>query len=274
MPPLASECKAGDTGGMKWLSLLMLLPSAALAEPPRWQPGAVESFDIQLNTPASLADIPQVAVIELDHDTDPGLLQQVKARGAKLLCYINAGAWENYRSDRDQFPETVLGAAYDGFPDERWLDIRNIAALAPIMRARMDQCKAKGFDGIDPDNVNGYANETGFAITPADQLRYNRWLMAEAHARGLAIALKNAPEFAATLAAEGYDLVVSESCFADGFCEQFQPFLDAGRPVLDLEYLDEGMERDDFCAEARALGIRALLKRSSSSVDRLRESCD
>lgn len=256
------------------LLCFILLGSTAHATPPRWQPTTIATFDIQLNTPASIAEIPDVAVIELDHDTAPGLLRQVKARGAKLLCYINAGSWESYRTDRDQFPTTILGAAYDGFPDERWLDIRNIDALAPIMRARLDQCKAKGFDGVDPDNINGYANETGFAITPADQLRYNRWLMREVHARGLAIALKNAPEFAATLAAEGYDLVVAESCFADGFCEQFQPFLDAGRPVLDLEYRDEGMRPEDFCGEAQALGIRALLKRSSSNVDSLRESCD
>lgn len=252
--------------------LLGTLPAHA-AEPARWHPSAITSFDIQLNDPSSAAAIPNVQVVELDHDTAPGILQAVKARGAKLICYFNAGAWESYRSDNAAFPEAVLGDVYDGYPQERWLDIRAIDTLAPIMRARMDQCAAKGFDAVDPDNINGYSNETGFAITSEDQLAYNRWLMREAHARGLAIALKNAPEFAETLAAEGYDMAVTESCFADGFCEQFRPFIAAGKPVLNLEYTDEGMALDDFCGEAKTLGIQSLLKRSSSSVDEYRAVC-
>lgn len=254
-------------------SLILISAGPALADPPRWQPTS-DSFDIQLNDPPSAAAIPDVAIVELDHDTAPGILQAVKARGAKLICYINAGAWENYRGDKAAFPQEVLGNIYDGYPDERWLDIRAIDKLAPIMRARLDQCVAKGFDAVDPDNINGYSNATGFPITGADQLAYNRWLMQEAHARGLAIALKNAPEFAEQLSAEGYDMAVTESCFADGFCEQFRPFIAAGKPVFNLEYIDEGMALDDFCDDAKALGIRAALKRSSSSIDDYRATCD
>lgn len=257
-----------------FFSLILLLAVPALADPPRWKPSAIQSFDIQLNDPGSAAAIPDVQMVELDHDTAPGILQAVKARGAKLVCYINAGAWESYRSDKDRFPPEVLGDGYDGYPEERWLDIRAIDKLAPIMRARLDQCVAKGFDAVDPDNINGYSNETGFPINSADQLAYNRWLMKEAHARGLAIALKNAPEFAEQLSAEGYDMAVTESCFADGFCEQFSAFIAAGKPVFDLEYLDEGMALDDFCDDAKTLGIRAALKRSSSSIDDYRATCD
>lgn len=256
------------------IPLLLVAGSVQAGELPRWQPGSIASFDIQLNDPASAAVIPDVAVVELDHDVAPGTLQAVQARGAKTICYINAGAWERYRSDKDAFPQTVLGLAYDGFPEERWLDIRRIDLLAPVMRARMDQCKAKGFDAVDPDNVNGYENRTGFDLTRDDQLRYNRWLMQEAHARGLAIALKNTPELAAALASAGYDMAVTESCFADHFCEQFRPFTRAGKPVMDLEYQDEGMAIGDFCAEAKKLGIRALLKTSSSSIGSFRKACD
>lgn len=254
------------------LALLAALPAHA-AEPARWQPGRITSFDVQLNDPSSAASVPLVDVVELDHDVAPGIVQALKARGTKLICYINAGAWERYRSDKDAFPKELLGNGYDGFPEERWLDIRAIDALAPIMRARLDQCKAKGFDAVDPDNINGYAQATGFPTTRDHQLAYNRWLMHEAHARGLAIALKNAPEFAEQLAAEGYDMAVTESCFADGFCEQFIPFIATGKPVLNLEYIDEGMALEDFCDAADALGIRSILKRSSSSVDDYRESC-
>ncbi len=59
----------------------------------------------------------------------------------------------------------MLGKEYEGFPEERWLDIRRIDLLAPILRARIDACRAKGFDGVDPDNLNG------LRTTPASRSR-------------------------------------------------------------------------------------------------------
>ena len=59
------------------------------------------------------------------------------------------------------------------------------------MEARMDSCQANGFDGIEPDNIDGFLNDTGFPLTYGDQLEYNIWLAEAAHARGLSIGLKN-----------------------------------------------------------------------------------
>src|SRR3972149_750836 len=87
---------------------------------------------------------------------------------------------------------------------------------SPIMRERFDLCRDKGFDGIEPDNMDGYTNDTGFPLTYEDQLRYNLWLAQEAHARGLSIGLKNDPD-------QGTDLVhdfawaLSEDCFVEGW---------------------------------------------------------
>jgi hypothetical protein len=44
---------------------------------------------------------------------------------------VNAGAWERFRRDKD-FPDSVLGRALDGWPGERWVDIRRMGVLAPI----------------------------------------------------------------------------------------------------------------------------------------------
>ena len=52
------------------------------------------------------------------------------------------------------FPATLLGNTYPGFADERWLDIRQLSVLGPLLEARMDMCKAKGFDGFEFDNVD------------------------------------------------------------------------------------------------------------------------
>ena len=50
----------------------------------------------------------------------------------------------------------MKGTTYSGFSDERWLDIRQWNILGPIMTARFNMAKAKGCDGIEPDNVDGY----------------------------------------------------------------------------------------------------------------------
>ena len=111
-----------------------------------------------------------------------------------MICYISVGSHENWRTDADQFPEEVLGKKYEGWSGERWLDIRRIDLLAPIMLARLDDCAAKGFDAVEPDNMQIWDNDTGFPLTYDDQLRYALWLADEAHKRGLAIGQKNAPD--------------------------------------------------------------------------------
>jgi hypothetical protein len=239
----------------------------------RWVPTKGLSFDIQLEDPSNANRVPRVQVVELDIDIDQAILNKVKARNIKAICYFNAGAWESYRDDAGSFPSSVKGNAYDGYPDERWLDIRQISTLAPLMRARLDRCKNKGFDAVDPDNVNGFENTTGFPLTAADQLAYNRWLMNEAHARGLSIALKNTTSLAAQLAADGYDFAVTESCFKYNFCNETAPFLTANKPVFDIEYVDERMSLTKFCKQAKTRGIDAILKRSSSRIDSYRQAC-
>src|SRR5437667_2957795 len=114
----------------------------------------------------------------------------VHARGGHAICYISAGTWENWRADAGQFPASVLGNK-NGWPGEKWLDIRQISTLGPIMSARIQKCKQPGFDGIEFDNVDGYANRTGFPLTAADQFNYNTYLANLAHQNGLSAALKN-----------------------------------------------------------------------------------
>jgi len=40
------------------------------------------------------------------------------------------------------------------------------------MKARMDSCRDKGFDGIEPDNIDGFLNDIGCNLTYKDQLAY------------------------------------------------------------------------------------------------------
>ena len=138
------------------------------------------------------------------------------------------------------------------------------------MRARLDLCKAKGFDGIEPDNIDGYDNDTGFPITYEDQLAYNVWLADEAHARGLSIGLKNDPDQALELLPY-FDWALTEDCFAQGWCQDLRPFIGAGKAVFAAEYTDTGMTVDAFCAQANDMDIDAILKHRD--LDAYREAC-
>ena len=201
-----------------------------------------------------------VGVYDIDlFDTDSAMVDELHETGGRVICYISAGSWEEWRPDAATFPEDVIGQAYDGWEGERWLDVRDIDALAPMMGARLDLCRDKGFDGVEPDNIDGYTNATGFAITYEDQLRYNAWLADAAHARGLPIGLKNDPDQVGELL-PFYDWALTEDCFDQGWCDEVSPFIEAGKAVFAAEYTDTGITTSDFCGEAAELRIDAILK--------------
>jgi hypothetical protein len=78
------------------------------------------------------------------------------------------------RAGRDvRHRPSVLGKT-NGWLGERWLDIRRLPVLEPIMRARLAPCKAKGFDGVEADNVDGYTNSNRVPAERSRQLVYNR----------------------------------------------------------------------------------------------------
>ena len=225
----------------------------------RWRPQPGTSWQWQLS---SRVGTPlKVDAYDVDgFDTSEQTVARLHANGSKAICYISVGSWENWRPDKDEFPKRVLGRAYDGWPGERWLDIRRIGALDPIMGARMDMCRRKGFDAVEPDNMDGYTNRTGFDLTAADQLRYNRWLAAEAHERGLTIALKNDEDQAKALV-DDFDFAITEDCFDQGWCNQMRPFVHQNKAVLAAEYTDTGSRTSKFCPRARELGFDAILKK-------------
>ena len=234
-----------------------------------WQPEPGLSWQIQYTGDVDLNLSVQVYNLDL-FETSVEEIDVLHARGVRVICYLNAGAWEDWRSDSADFPEAVLGWDYTGWPGERWLDIRQIETLAPLITARLELCAAKGFDGVDPDNLDGYTNATGFDLTYNDQLAYNHWLADAAHTRGLGIGLKNDPDQAGELV-DIFDWATVESCFNEGWCTDYTPFIEAGKPVFAIEYTDNGMTLTDFCDPAADLSIDALLKHRQ--LDDWREAC-
>jgi len=203
-------------------------------------------------------------------ETPVEVIEALHARGARVICYLSAGSWEEWRPDADDFPPEVIGRAYTGWAGERWLDVRQIDRLAPVLMARLELCRDKGFDAIEPDNLDGYDNDTGFAITAGDQLAFNRWLAEQAHALGLSIGLKNDPEQAAELV-EDFDWALTEDCFDQGWCSAMQPFLDAGKAVFVAEYSDTGVDFEAACQALVPAGFSPILK--DRELTAWRETC-
>ncbi len=200
-------------------------------------------------------------------ESSASLVSKLHARGRHVVCYIDAGSWENWRPDADRYPASVKGRTMDGWPDERWLDIRRIDLIGPIIDDRVSMCAAKGFDGVEFDNVDGYSNQTGFPLTAADQLAFDRWLADTAHSHGLAVGLKNTPSLAEELE-PNFDFVVVEQCVQYSECGAFRPFLDANKPMLDIEY---GVKPANFCSKAVRLGFFAM--RKHLELDAWRRTC-
>ncbi len=203
-------------------------------------------------------------------DSDKTIINELHSKGSKVICYISVGSWEEWREDSNKFPESVIGKDYENWEGEKWLDIRKIDSLAPIMEARFDLCKEKGFDGIEPDNMDGFLQDTGFPLTYEDQIKYNIWLAEQAHKRGLTIGLKNDETQSEDLL-QYFDWALTEDCFADDWCEEVSNFQKSGKPVYMVEYTDNNLKTEDFCPTAQELGYIGVLK--NRNLDSWIESC-
>ncbi|MFE9369046.1 endo alpha-1,4 polygalactosaminidase [Streptomyces sp. NPDC006711] len=230
-----------------------------------WQPKPGTAWQWQLN--GRVQEGPDVPVYDIDgFENTAADVAKLHSQGRKAICYINAGAWENFRPDKESFPREVQGGS-NGWDGERWLDIRRIDVLRPLMERRFDMCKEKGFDGVEPDLMDGYLNKTGFPLKAADQLAYNRMLASIAHARGLSVGLKNDLQQIPELV-ESFDFAVNEQCAQYDECAQLTPFVKADKAVFHVEY---ELPTKDFCAESDKLGLSSM--RKNLKLDVWRQPC-
>ena len=231
-----------------------------------WQPALNTSWQWQLTTPVDQTVNAQMYDIDM-FDNDVSVVASLHAQGRKVICYISAGTFENWRPDAASFPAVVKGNAVSGWPGENWLDIRRLDILAPIMTARLDLCQTKGFDGVEPDNIDGYTNGTGFPLTAQDQINYNTFLANQAHARGLSVALKNDLDQVQALLPY-FDWALNEQCFQYNECNTLVPFITAGKAVFEVEY---SLSTSQFCPQANALNFNAMQK--DLNLDAFRIPC-
>ncbi len=217
-----------------------------------------------------------VDVYDVDlFETSAAEIAALQAAGRRVVCYFSAGSYEDFRPDAGDFPAGVLGTTLDGFADERWLDIRS-DAVRQIVAARLDLAADKGCDCVEPDNVDGYANDSGFDLSVADQLAFNRYVANEAHHRGLCVGLKNDLDQVAQLV-EYFDFALNEQCHQYDECDLLVPFVAAGKAVFNAEYastyVNNAMSRAALCADSAAAGLRTLVLPADLD-DAFRHSCE
>ena len=224
-----------------------------------WTPSPKDRLQLILAAPPSLSQRHgPFTMLESDgFETSNNVVASLHSLGKRAVCYIDAGTWESWRPDASKFPKSVLGRSDAGWPGEKWLDIRQQSVLIPIIRARFAMCVKKGFDAVDPDNVNGVSNATGFPLTMKEQLSYDREIAALAHSMHLKVALKSFAEGAVALQ-PSFDFVVDEQCVAYHECSSFSTFVVNHKPVFDIEYTSSL----SFCAALPA-SVRGMAKHLS-----------
>lgn len=222
----------------------------------RWQ------WQLQPNSAGQINTTYDVEVYDIDlFDAPDATIAALHGQGRRVIAYFSAGTSESFRADYGEFQPSDLGNTLAGYPNERWLDIRS-ANVRRIMLARLDRAVARGFDGVEPDNVDGYVQSSGFALTAEDQLAFNRFIANEAHRRGLAVGLKNDLDQIPPLV-EYFDFAVNEQCHEFSECDALRPFVEAGKPVFNAEYqatfVNDAARRNQMCADSLARNIRTLV---------------
>jgi len=232
-----------------------------------WQPKAGVTFDWCLDDLKN-SDTFTAEVVDVDAFTTTA--QQVAAlhaQGKKVIAYISAGTIEDDRPDINLLPKEVIGQVYPEWPKERWLDIRQREKLRPWLNSRIDRIISKGFDAIEPDNLDSYSNETGFDISINDTKLYCDFLIKLAHDKGLGIGQKNVPELSAEYSKK-FDWVLTEDAFDQKWENDVKPYIAQNKPVFAVEYTDQTSQSkfsNTVCPKAQNLKYSAILKKRDLS---------
>lgn len=210
-------------------------PSAGHDEPGHPLPAAGSRVDYQLGGASDPA--PGATGVVRDRTDDP-------APGLWSACYVNAFQTQPGSSD---WPEDLLLHRADGervedpgWPGEHLVDTSTAATRARVLAVVgrwFDGCAAAGFDAVEPDNLDSWTRSDGL-LDAGDAVAMAGLLVDRAHAAGLTIAQKSAPELADDDL--GFDYAVAEDCAAFDECAVYT---DAYPSVLDVEYSDAGFAR-------------------------------
>jgi hypothetical protein len=192
----------------------------------------------------------------------------IHAKGARAICYIDAGGAENFRPDFAEYAAfnsncngCLFGKPVSGFRNEYWLNINNNLGQRDFILSeigkRLDRCVANRLDGVEMDVVDAFSNRTGLTVSADTQLLFNTALANLAHSKGLTVALKNDVEQVPDLAPY-FDFAINEQCQQYKECDNYSTyFASAGKAVFQVEYK---LSTSKFCSQANIANRNAILK--------------
>lgn len=239
---------------------------AAGAPAVRRPPTGVIVWDWQIGAAADVGIVAPKGAALLDLDGFNVSAQKVaafKAQGIYTVCYINAGSFEPYRPDAGRYPASLKLEQDPDWPDEYFLDVRDVfrpnSVLAAILTDRFKMCKAKGFDALEPDNLQNDENLAGGQISRQAQIDFNGWVADAAHAAGLAVFQKNGPDKillrdrTGQMMVDKFDGILNEECQQFSECGPLGEYVRRGKLALNVEY-----SRTPNCARSKKLQINTL----------------
>jgi len=209
----------------------------------------------QLSSTPTIATINNatVEVFDLDlFDTPQATIDHIHSLGKAMICYVDT-TYEPGRPDSSQFTASVLGNGIDGWPGQKWVDIRS-TIVRNIMLGRLKTAVSKDCDAIEWDDVDSYQNNPGFPITAADQISFNTFLANATRAAGLSAGLKNDLDQVDKLVSY-YDWALNEQCNQYNECNTLTPFTSAGKAVFGTEYSGNAAT---FCPKLNTLNFSWL----------------
>ncbi len=216
-----------------------------------WRPAPGTSWQWQLSGVIDTSI--DVVMYDIDlFDTPDGKLATLQTDGRVVICYFSAGSWEDWRDDADDFPTSAVGRALGGWEGEYWLDVTD-GQVRQLMETRLDHAVTRGCDGVEPDNVDGYANDNGLGLNATEQLDYNRFLADAAHERGLSVGLKNDLDQLEALE-PWFDWALNEECASYDECDRLSVFTAQDKAVFHVEYVDEWVDAQDMADEVCGTG--------------------
>lgn len=281
----AIACGLGSAGpAAAGTALPPPVPCRACYHPPvhlgwQWQINPLNTH-VDLRVPAGMFDIDVAFTTAVRLNGDIARLHRL---GRRVFCYIDVGSSENFRTAQSgapfwfqfaRFRKSDLGRPYLGYEDsERWLDIRS-PHVRLIMEMRFRYAKTAGCDGVEPDNIEAYEHDqpdrdpndhgSGFNLSARDQVDYDVFIANAAHRLGLAVLQKNSGALAEAHVVgrfrhlDYFDGALVEECVRFRFCDDFVPFVRAGKAVLDTEYVGDPSK---ICPQLERLRFNGIRKR-------------
>ena len=228
---------------------------------------------------------PTPTVYDIDAIINPAsTVAALHARGAHVICYVEAGSAGNYYTAAQEGIATsyyaqlqaagVLGNVLPGYSQENFVNINSPVAVGIIESMIHQQCGAKGFDAVETDldeTYTGYDGATGFPLTEANEQTFLTTIASYIHSLNMGWIAKNLVDtgdnFATTMEPLANGLL-TENCNQWNQCGQAGTYIAHGKGVFNAEY---NLSTSQFCPADDAAGIDGA--HIDSSVDGFRQPC-